>query len=235
MSFLKRKMRWGKSFLMVFVILIICISTVSFSYKFTNVDENLTQIKKIENSLGDLSAILKIDSIRQYKIQKILGIIEKYNKKMLPKDKYLISQEIYKMCLKYSNLDIDLICATITHESALSWNPQVISIAGAIGLMQIMPTTGIFLCRDEGIEWTGAEEILFNPIYNVRLGCRYLSYLIHVYEIDGGLAAYNGGEERAALWIKNDRKDDILWEETRGYIPAVLKLYEKFQQQNGIL
>ena len=75
-----------------------------------------------------------------------------------------------------------------------------------------------------------------NAITNIRLGCRYLSSLIHAYEIDGGLAAYNGGERRAALWIKNNRQDEsILWEETRGYIPAVLRLYKQFREENGIL
>ncbi len=99
-----------------------------------------------------------------------------------------------------------------------------------MGLMQIMPPTGIFLSENEGIKWTQAEEILYNPIYNIRLGCRYLSSLIEMYQLDGGLAAYNGGPKRAAMWLASGRDDKILYEETRGYIPAILNLYENFRK-----
>ncbi|MDZ7344543.1 MAG: transglycosylase SLT domain-containing protein, partial [candidate division KSB1 bacterium] len=87
----------------------------------------------------------------------------------------------------------------------------------------------ILLAAEENIPWTTPEEILYDPILNIRLGCRYLSNLIALYELDGGLAAYNGGEKRAAMWLASGRDDRILWAETRGYIPAVLKLYEQFQ------
>ena len=56
--------------------------------------------------------------------------------------------------------------------------------------------------------------------------------MISIYDVDGGLAAYNGGERIAAMWIKNDRNDDILWDETRKYIPSILKLYEQYQNMN---
>ncbi|MFZ5515091.1 MAG: lytic transglycosylase domain-containing protein [Candidatus Zhuqueibacterota bacterium] len=192
----------------------------------------------IENHLASVQNALNIESVRQYKIQRIIKIIDQYNRTITPDEKYEIADEIFKMSLKYDNLNVDLICATITHESALTWRKDVVSPVGALGLMQIMPKTGELLAIQEGIEWTTPEEILFNPILNIRMGCRYLSNLIHLYEIDGGLAAYNGGEKRAALWLKNrNNKTDwaLLWEETRSYVPAVLKLYEKFQQQVAIL
>lgn len=236
MDFRIKRIKWGKSFLLTIVILITCISTVSFSFKFSTVDETLLKMTQLERTIQDIHAAIKIDSTRHYKIQKIITIFNQYNEKMPHIRKYEIAEEIYKMSVKYSNLDIDLICATITHESALTWNPQIVSQAGAMGLMQIMPTTGIYLCQYEGLIWTSADDILFNPIYNIRLGCRYLSSLIHAYEVDGGLAAYNGGEKRAALWVKNNRQDEtILWEETRGYVPAVLKLYKQFQQDGSVL
>jgi hypothetical protein len=224
----------GKTFLLILSILAICVSTVNFTYKYYTVDENMFKMTLIERKIDNVKAALKTESIRSYHIQKILNIISQYNRKMSDDQKYNIANEIYLMSLKYSNLDINLICATITHESALTWNPKIVSPVGALGLMQIMPSTGLKLCPLEGIEWT-ASQILFDPIVNIRLGCRYLSTLIHAYEIDGGLAAYNGGEKRAALWIKNKRDYTFLWEETRGYVPAVIRLYNQFRQESGIL
>jgi len=220
------------------IILIIFITTVSFSSKYSTLEETATKLGQIEKTMSNLRATMNLNSQRQYVIQRIIKIIDQYNKKMTIEEKYRIANEIYKMSMKYSNLNVDLICATITHESALTWKADIVSPVGALGLMQIMPQTGEILANKEGIKWTTPEDILFDPIYNIRLGCRYLSSLIHHYEIDGGLAAYNGGEKRAALWLKNrNNKTDwtILWEETRTYVPAVLKLYEKFQQQTGIL
>ena len=96
--------------------------------------------------------------------------------------------------------------------------------------MQIMPGTGFFLASHERISWTTPDEIVFNPIYNIRMGSRFLSMLVDKYGLDGGLAAYNGGEKRAAYWIANDKADGILWAETRDYIPAVKKLYNRFRE-----
>lgn len=172
---------------------------------------------------------MSVDSVRQYNIQKILTIIDQYNP-VLPSDmKYDIASELVDMSIKYPNLSIELLCAAISHESAGTWNPQIVSKAGAMGLMQIMPTTGMFIANYEDITWSSAEDILFNPIYNIRIGARYLSTLIDAYDVDGGLAAYNGGEKRAALWIKNGRENHLLNTETREYIPAVMKLYNEFQ------
>jgi len=186
------------------------------------------------NHLFDLtqqiSTVHRIETQRTCRINKILTIIEKYNERMTPELKLSIAREIYDMSIKYQNLDIELICATITHETALTWNPEIVSPVGAMGLMQILPTTGRYLALQEGIINYQANEILFNPNYNIRLGCRYLSYLIEAYSMDGGLAAYNGGMKRAEAWLRNGRADGILHEETALYVPSILKFYESFKR-----
>ena len=235
MGHIYRRLNGGKSILLFIIALIAGISTVGFTYKFYTVNETEVRVNQLENNVRDLRVALNLEKIRRDKIQKIVNIIDGYNDSIEPELKHQIAGEIFNMSVKYSNLDIDLICATITHESALSWSPEVVSPAGAMGLMQIMPNTATELCMYEGIEWTSAEDLLFNPILNIRMGCRYLSYLINSYEVDGGLAAYNGGARRAEMWVKNNKDESILWEETRGYIPAVLKLYKKFQDDIGIL
>ncbi len=181
--------------------------------------------------LVDLRSAMNIDSVRQFKIQKILRIIRTYNPELSSADAYDIASEIYDMSTKYTNLNIDLLCAVITHESGLTWDPRVVSKAGAMGLMQIMPVTGLLLSEYERIAWTDPEEVIFDPINNIRMGCRYLSMLIQRYGLEGGLAAYNGGEKQAALWLKNGKDDQYLWSETRQYIPAIQKLYDKYLTQ----
>lgn len=219
--------------LKILLIVVTSITVIGFSYKyFDTSDETKQKMMNLEHAVNNLRAAMSVDSQRQYSIQKIMSIMDIYNKEISSVDKYDIADEIYNLSLKYTNLDVDLICATITHESAQSWNPEVVSPAGAIGLMQIMPATGLYLAKYEDIIWTSPEDILTNPIYNVRMGCRYLSTLISYYGIDGGLAAYNGGEKQASLWIKKDKADGILFAETRSYIPAIMKLWDKYRSTN---
>lgn len=221
-----------KSFLLVGIILVLFVTIGGFSVKFIELDRNQKKVASLERALMELKAAMNIDSVRQFNIQKIMKIIDQYNSNMPSSTKYEIADEIYRLSLKYSNLSVDLICATITHESAKTWDPMITSKAGAMGLMQIMPVTGLYLAAEENITWTSAEDILYDPVYNLRLGASYLSTLVEMYGLEGGLAAYNGGERRAALWLANDKAENILYQETKDYIPAIMKLYQNYQQSS---
>ncbi|MBN1153505.1 transglycosylase SLT domain-containing protein [candidate division KSB1 bacterium] len=224
-----------KASLKILLIVFTSLSVIGFSFRYFDDSDKTTQkMRHLERALQDIRAAMNVDSVRQYGIQKIMRIITTYNETMPSEKKYEIANEIYEMSVKYTNLDLDLICATITHESALTWNPKIKSHAGAIGLMQIMPATGMYLARYEGITWSTAEEILEDPIYNIRMGSRYLSTLISYYNLDGGLAAYNGGEKTASRWLASNKADGILYAETRDYIPAVIKLYKQFQDESAL-
>jgi soluble lytic murein transglycosylase-like protein len=90
-----------------------------------------------------------------------------------------------------NGFDWELVLAVIDTES--SFNNFARSNVGALGLMQIMPTTGEMLAAELGLPWEGAET-LFDPVVNVRLGTRYLAYLHAKYQVwDAALAAYNWG------------------------------------------
>ncbi|MFZ5518989.1 MAG: transglycosylase SLT domain-containing protein [Candidatus Zhuqueibacterota bacterium] len=219
-----------RSFIYLFFLLMSYFTVSNFnSNNEPKPDQLLNQINHLHEVAQQISAIRQIDALRDRRIKKIVSIIDKYNERMAPELKVSIASEIFEMTIRYENLDIELICATITHESALTWNPEIVSPVGAMGLMQILPTTGSYLARQEGILDYQAKEILFNPNYNIRLGCRYLSNLIEVYSIDGGLAAYNGGMKRAEKWVRSGRADGILHEETALYVPSILKFYEMFK------
>ncbi len=211
-------------------LVVVVIVIVAFYYKVVvNPVKKTSKLVALEKTLQDIRAAMNVDSVRQYNIQKVMDIIRKYNDDMPSSMKYEIAEEIYNMSVKYTNLDVDLLCATITQESGGSWDPEIVSEAGAMGLMQIMPTTGLWIAHYEYITWTSATEILFNPIYNVRIGSRKLSSLINMYGLEGGLAAYNGGEKKAAIWVANNKAEGILWTGTSNYIPHVLLLYEEFK------
>jgi soluble lytic murein transglycosylase len=202
-----------------------------FHQSYTKMDVRLATISQY---VQEQETIATIEVERQTGLRKINDIISRYNLAMDEKNKQAIAGEIFLMSRKYKNLNVEFICATITHESARTWNPKVTSRVGAMGLMQIMPTTGAFLAAKEGILWTTAEKILFDPIMNIRLGCRYLSDLVNMYEQDGALAAYNGGPKRAELWLASNKNKNILFAETRDYVPAVLKLYDEYRAQESL-
>lgn len=199
-------------------------------YQTRTSEQTAAKLDDMKHSLGEVISATKIEQEREDAIKKIIGIIAEHNSAMSAETRRRIAHEIYEMSIKYTNLDCDLICATITHETGRTWNPAAISYANARGLMQILPSTGIYLANQEGLNYRQIDEVLFDPILNIRLGCRYLSSLIAAYALDGGLAAYNGGTWRAELWLQHGRSDGILREETALYIPSILKIYDSYQR-----
>jgi soluble lytic murein transglycosylase-like protein len=89
-------------------------------------------------------------------------------------------------------LDLALVMA-VMHVESRFYN-FALSPAGAVGLMQLLPSTGEELARREGIPWKG-EQTLLDPNTNVRLGITYLRQLADRYDGDlsAALAAYNWG------------------------------------------
>jgi soluble lytic murein transglycosylase len=89
-------------------------------------------------------------------------------------------------------VDLALVMAVMHVESR--FQNFALSPAGAIGLMQILPSTGQELARRSGISWAGSQTLL-DPSTNVRLGIAYLRELADRYDGDlwAALAAYNWG------------------------------------------
>ncbi|AHM03636.1 Soluble lytic murein transglycosylase precursor [Roseibacterium elongatum DSM 19469] len=130
------------------------------------------------------------------------------------------------------------------------FDPDVVSFAGAIGLMQVMPGTGADTARLLGLPFSEAR-LRTDPAYNVLLGSTYIAGLIDSYGGNPVLvsAGYNAGPGRANQWIERfgdprgldqdaivDWIEAIPFTETRNYIMRVtesLPIYEA--QLTGVL
>ncbi|HZT94510.1 MAG TPA: lytic transglycosylase domain-containing protein [Gaiellaceae bacterium] len=118
------------------------------------------------------------------------------------------------------HLDPALLAAVIESES--KFNPNARSKAGAIGLMQLTPSTA------QGIaQYTGGSRFrvsdLTNPDINIRYGAWYLGHLLHKYGSERlALAAYNAGQENVDSWRKEHA--GIQFSETRDYVNKVERL-----------
>jgi hypothetical protein len=112
----------------------------------------------------------------------------------LPKrERIALAQTIIREARR-QNLDPDLVMAVIEVESA--GYHLAVSRVGAMGLMQLLPSTGKELAGKLDIEWMG-EDTLFDPAINVKLGTAYLRELADRYDsVDVALAAYNWGPGR---------------------------------------
>lgn len=89
-------------------------------------------------------------------------------------------------------------------------DPNAISPAGAMGLMQIMPATWRVLRARYGL---GSDP--FDPHDNVMAGAAYLREMLDRYGAAGMLAAYNAGPGRYEQWLRIGRP---LPTETRDYV-----------------
>ena len=92
---------------------------------------------------------------------------------------------IHALCEEY-NVDYDMVKAVITTES--NWRHNAVSSSGAIGLMQILPRTGMSV-------FNTPEKELYDPYVNVTVGIMYLSNLNETYDSDlyAVLTAYSHG------------------------------------------
>ncbi len=74
---------------------------------------------------------------------------------------------------------------------------------GALGLMQLLPTTAAYVAKRIGEPWDGAES-LYDSDTNVRLGIAYLRQLVNRYDgsVHTALAAYNWGPGRISGFMR---------------------------------
>ncbi len=124
----------------------------------------------------------------------------------------------------------DVIYGMMREESC--FDSDVVSRAGAVGLLQLMPGTAREIARRLDLA-PGAGDRLGDPVVNVSIGSWYAADLLR--EGDGSvvwmLAAYNAGPRAARRWIEPgmrgeaavDAVETIDYKETRGYVKRVVE------------
>ncbi|MDM8559649.1 transglycosylase SLT domain-containing protein [Candidatus Parabeggiatoa sp. HSG14] len=127
-------------------------------------------------------------------------------------------KELATQAAKRYDMDVSLIFAIIQQESA--WNPDAISHADAIGLMQIIPSTGKASCDL-------SEKELFDPEKNLDCGTQYFSQQLKEFKsIKLALCAYNAGPHRAKKGLEYCKKI----RETKNYISRILNIWNEGKQ-----
>ena len=122
-------------------------------------------------------------------------------------------------------LDPALVAAVIYAES--KFRPTAVSSVGAIGLMQLTPTTaeGIAM-RTGGTAFRVSD--LTDPTINIRYGSWYLHDLFAKYRsVALALAAYNAGQGNVDRWLAAG--DGIPFPETRDYVARVEQLEQVYR------
>ena len=93
-----------------------------------------------------------------------------------------------------NKIDPNWVMSIMREES--HFNPSILSRSNAMGLMQILPSTGKWIAGKLGIKGKFNKDSLWNPDRNISFGAWYLAYLKNLFNGDLFLAAaaYNGGQ-----------------------------------------
>lgn len=125
-----------------------------------------------------------------------------------------------------------LVCSIIRCESG--WDVQAASAAGAVGLMQVMPSTSAELA-EQGLVDAGTYDPnnLTDPATNIEYGSAYLQQLYSLLgSTDAVIAAYNAGPGSVESWLSGggDISEAIGYPETAIYLARVKESYKRYQQ-----
>ena len=136
-----------------------------------------------------------------------------------------------------NGLDAAFVFGLVRQESRFV--TDIVSSAGAVGLMQLMPPTARWVARKTGADDRSLK--LNDPAGNAQLGAWYLRYVLD--RLDGlpvlGAAAYNAGPRRAQAWRGSVPiegaiyAETIPFNETRDYVKKVLTNAMFYQARLG--
>jgi soluble lytic murein transglycosylase len=141
-------------------------------------------------------------------------------------------------------VDHGLIYSIARQESA--FNPEAVSIAKAMGLMQVTAATGRYIARKFGVTFD-AKKLRHDPVYNTQMGAAEIADLVNDYNGNYVLAfvAYNAGRGRVKQWVerfgdpRDPKVDAVDWaeripfSETRNYVQRVMENLQIYRARFG--
>jgi len=155
----------------------------------------------------------------------------------------LYYQDIVLPAASQSGFDPLFLYAVLRQESL--FEGFVRSIAGARGLMQIVPSTGQYIVDNFGWPPDYTADDLYRPIVSVNLGAHYLMTNRMYFDGDlfATLAAYNAGPSNAEAWHNLSGTDPDLflevippeYSETSDYLRSVYEIFAMYRSLYGTL
>jgi soluble lytic murein transglycosylase len=162
---------------------------------------------------------------------------------VLIQDGYPIAEQwLGKPPTQAARVEMPLVLSVIRQESA--FRPEVVSPAGAHGLMQLLPTTAASVAKSLNLPFS-PQKLTTDPAYNLALGRAHLGDLLD--DFNGSyvlvLCAYNAGPSRARQWVRlyghpaDPSIDPVDWiemipfNETRNYVQRVLENLRVYRQR----
>ena len=126
-----------------------------------------------------------------------------------------------------SGVDPYVLAAVINAESG--FRDDVVSNAGAVGLMQVLPSTADAVATRLGIRGKMDAAALSVPVTNIRVGAAYLTELLARYgdSLDLALAAYNAGITNADRWAAR-------WKRADGPLSSAIDFLETARYVDGV-
>ena len=142
--------------------------------------------------------------------------------------------EIEKYAKEFA-MEKELLAALIYVESR--FNNYSKSSKGAVGLMQLMPSTAIWIAEELGYNNFKLED-LNNPEVNIKFGSWYFAYLYQKFDknLIQTIAAYNAGERNVRVWIsegwEGNINKELPFKETDNFVRRVISTKNFYKENN---
>ena len=160
----------------------------------------------------------------------------------LPKEvlRLIFPLQYWDLIRQYSamhGLDPYFVAALVAQES--TFVADIHSSAKAVGLMQLLPSTGRRYAKKLRIRYSAS--LLTNPDASIKMGTAYLADTIKEFgDLYLVLASYNAGEGRVRRWLaerpgvpRDEFIDDIPFPETQNYVKRILGTAEDYRRLYG--
>ena len=204
----------------------------------------LAQIGRVEDARQELRAGLALarTAVERETWTALITALGPIGEPGIQRAEYLVPGNYQTPALEPLNgftIDRALVYAIVRQESA--FNPKAVSHAGALGLMQLLPTSAALATGDK--TFRTRPKKLFNPAINLRAGQDYLTWLMDRgvgSDILRTVAAYNAGPGAVlkTIGMVGDQDPLLLIEslpalETRNYVEKVMTAYWTYKRMFG--